>query len=170
MHILRMTLIGGDPMSERDRVVTDEQWKKIEPLIPKAPFRPKGGRPRADDRLVFEGILWIARSGARWKDLPDRYPSPTTCWRRLKQWQDEEVFKDMWRAFLSELDHNELLDWDEAFVDGSFAPAKKGARESVKPSGVRDRSGWWWSMVRVYRWEAWSTLPRQLRLRSLKLS
>ncbi|MGO9572463.1 MAG: transposase, partial [Desulfomonilaceae bacterium] len=44
--------------------LTDEQWKKIEPLIPKPPPRPKGGRPRKDNRLVFEGILWILKTGA----------------------------------------------------------------------------------------------------------
>jgi transposase len=163
-----MWFIGGDPMKKRHEQISDEQWAKIEPLIPKPTVGTKGGRPRADDRLVFEGILWIARTGARWKDLPERYPSPSTCWRRLQQWQEQEVFKDMWRAFLSELDQQELLDWDEAFMDGSFAPAKKGALESEKPRGVRDRSGWWWSMHRVYRWEAWSTLPRRLRLGSLK--
>ena len=155
-------------MSERYRLLTDEQWAKIKAFIPEAPFRPRGGRPRADDRMVFEGILWIARTGARWKDLPDRYPSPSTCWRRLKEWQEQDVFKSMWRAFLAELDQDGLLDWEEAFIDGSFAPAKKGAPESARPSGVRDRSGWWWSMLRVYRLEAWSTLPRRLRLRSLK--
>ncbi len=71
--------------------LTDEQWKKIEPLIPKPPPRPKGGRPRKDNRLVFEGILWILKTGARWKDLPDKYPHPSTCWRRLKEWYETEV-------------------------------------------------------------------------------
>ncbi len=51
------------PVSKRVVYVTDEQWRKIEPLIPKKPIGPKGGRPRADDRLVFEGILWILRTG-----------------------------------------------------------------------------------------------------------
>lgn len=63
-------------MSKRVVYLTDEQRRKIEPLIPKKSVGPKGGRPRADDRLVFEGILWILKTGARWKDLPDRYPHP----------------------------------------------------------------------------------------------
>ena len=61
-------------MSKRVVYLTDEQWKKIEPLIPKKSVGRKGGRPRTNDRLVFEGILWVLRTGARWKDLPDRYP------------------------------------------------------------------------------------------------
>ena len=154
-------------MSARDVMLTDEQWKKIEPLIPKAGPRPKGGRPRADDRMVFEGILWILKTGARWKDLPERYPHPSTCWRRLRQWYEEDVLKDMWRAFLSELDHEGILEWDEVFVDASFFPAKKGARESEKPSGEREQSAWYWSMARVFLSEAIPTLPRQLRSNSL---
>jgi len=154
-------------VSERVVYLTDEQWAKIEPLIPKSPPRPKGGRPRADDRLVFEAILWILKTGARWKDLPDKYPHPSTCWRRLKEWFEAEVFKDMWRAFLSELDANGVLDWEEAFIDASFFPAKKGARESGKPSGERDRSAWYWSMARVFLSEAIPTVPRRLRSLSL---
>ncbi len=52
-------------MRVREPMVTDEQWAKIEPLIPKPERNPKGGRPRADDRLVFEGILWVLKTGAR---------------------------------------------------------------------------------------------------------
>ena len=71
-------------------MLTDEQWRKIEPLLPKRRKNPKGGRPPADDRLCLEGILWILRTGARWKDLPAIYPDPSTCWRRLRGWGEDE--------------------------------------------------------------------------------
>lgn len=112
-------------MRVREPMVTDEQWAKIEPLIPKHEPSRKGGRPKADDRLVFEGILWVLKTGARWKDLPDRYPHPSTCWRRLRHWYEEDVLKDMWRAFLSELDHEGILDWDEVLGGASFIPIKR---------------------------------------------
>ncbi len=51
-------------------LLNDSQWENIQPLLPP---RPGLGRPRADDRLVLEGILWVLRSGARWRDLPERY-------------------------------------------------------------------------------------------------
>ncbi len=54
---------------------------------------------------------------------------------------------------LGALDAEGLLKWDETFLDGSFAPAKKGAMQSVKPSVARERSGWYWSTVKVFRWE-----------------
>ena len=69
-------------------LLPDRQWKLVEPFIPKVACNPRGGRPRADDRACLEGILWVLRSGARWKDLPERFPSPSTCWRRLSELSD----------------------------------------------------------------------------------
>ena len=71
--------------------LTDAQWAKIQPLLLKRLRHPHGGRPRADDRKVLEGILWILRSGARWQDLPEEFPSPSTCWRRLRDWEEQEI-------------------------------------------------------------------------------
>ena len=87
------------------------------------------GRPRADDRKTLEGILWVLRSGARWRDVPDEYGSGTTCWRRLKEWEESGVWERLWRAILASLEAEQKLDWAQAFLDGSFVPAKKGALE-----------------------------------------
>jgi len=134
--------------------LSEEQWQRIAPLLPQDKSR---GRPWADNRRVLEGILWILRSGARWRDLPTEYPSASTCWRRLRQWEQQEVWLKIWRQFLSELDQQGRLDWSESFLDGSFAPAKKGASASAKPSVAKARSGWWWSTAKVFLWEAnWS--------------
>ena len=57
-----------------------------------------------------------------------------------------------------------LLKWDETFLDGCFAPAKKGALPSVKPSAARAQSGWYWSMVKVFRWEFGSKVPLRVKL------
>ena len=71
---------------EPDCELTDEQWQLIEDLFSEPPVGPQGGRPVIASRPCVEGIIWILRSGARWKDLPERFPSATTCWRRLQQW------------------------------------------------------------------------------------
>ncbi|GAB4109703.1 MAG: hypothetical protein Kow00105_18450 [Phycisphaeraceae bacterium] len=52
-------------MARHDSELTDEQWNKIEPLLPKPKPSPQGGRKRLSDRRCFEGILWVLRSGAR---------------------------------------------------------------------------------------------------------
>ena len=125
-------------------LLTDEQWSLIEPLLPKPVQSPKGGRKPIDARRTLEGILWILRSGARWQDLPERYPSPSTCWRRLRDWEERGVWVEIWRTFLADLNEAGWLDWEEAFVDASFFPAKKGANASEKRNAAREQSAWWW--------------------------
>jgi transposase len=103
--------------------LTDRQWAFIQPLLP-PPART--GRPRANDRQTIEGIVYILITGCRWQDLPREYGAPTTVWRRVKCWGEEGVWEHIWRAALSALDRQGNLDWSMAFLDGSFAPAKRG--------------------------------------------
>ena len=56
--------------------LTDFEWSVIEPKLPNKPR----GVPRVDDRRVLNGIMWVLRSGAPWRDLPERY-GPYTTWR-----------------------------------------------------------------------------------------
>jgi transposase len=103
--------------------LTDRQWAFIQPLLP---LPARTGRPRADDRRTIEGIAYILTTGCRWQDLPREYGAPTTVWRRLRRWGKEGVWELIWRAALAALDQQGKLDWSMAFLDGSFAPAKKG--------------------------------------------
>ena len=114
-------------MAYRGRL-TDKQWALIAPHLPKPKRNPKGGRPRADDRKCFEGVLWILWTGSPWSALPKAYGSASTCWRRLRAWEESGVLLELWRAFLAQLNDREQVRWDECFADGTFAPAKKGAR------------------------------------------
>jgi len=153
-------------MARDPKLLTDEQWERIESLLPPAVGSPKGGPKPKPNRPVFEGILWVLRSGARWKDLPERYPSPSTCWRRLRDWEQQGVWERAWRALLAELDADQHLGWEEVFTDGTFSPAKKGAIAWEKPNAERVRSLWWWQSARVYLSECTSPLRRQARSRS----
>ena len=91
-------------MSRHQSKLTDEQWTYIAPLLSEPKASPRGGPKPIPNRPVFEGILWVLRSGARWKDLPQRYPSPSTCWRRLRDWEEQDVWLEAWRALLKQLD------------------------------------------------------------------
>lgn len=148
-------------MAVKGRLLTDEQWERVKKFIQERVRFPRGGRPPADDRDCFEGILWVCKSGARWRDLPDKYPSASTCWRRLQEWEDAGVFIEMWHAFIDELDERGHLDWQEVFIDESFAPAKKGVPTSEKPNVERVQSGWWWLMAREFLWHVASPARRR---------
>ena len=147
----------------RQPELNDEQWELLSMVLPEPVASPNGGPTPVPNRPVVEGILWVLRNGARWKALPLGYPSPATCWRRLAAWEEQGVWLEAWRLFLDTLNEQGRLNWEECFADGSFAPAKKGAMESVKPSAARVRSGWWWSMVKEFRWHATSTRPARRR-------
>lgn len=137
-------------MARSGPLLTEAQWKKIAPLLAKPPKQRKGGRPWTENRRVLEGILWILRSGARWQDLPEKFPHPSTCWRRGRDWEEQGVWLNIWRAFLSELNERQQLKWSEAFWDGSFAPAKKGATVPALPNVAKAAKSWQWQTARVF--------------------
>jgi transposase len=123
-----------------DEELGDEQWNLIAPLLPK----PKGrGRPWAEDRRTLNGILWVLRSGARWKDLPPKYGSRSTCHRRLQEWQDQGVWERIRLKLLSTLDSQAKLDWSRAFLDGSFVPSKKGVKTSPTAGKAKVAQSTW---------------------------
>src|SRR2546429_8941793 len=115
--------------------LTDAQWEKLEPLLPKPKIREDGrGRPWRDPRDVLNGILWILRTGAQWKDMPERYPSRSTCHRRFQSWIDSGTLEKVLWALAEDLKDRGGLDLSECFIDGTFAPAKKGALALARPS------------------------------------
>lgn len=118
------------------RKLSERQWKIIEPLLPKQDYT-KGGRPRADDKQTFEGILWILRTGAQWNELPAQYGNPMTCWRRLHTWQKKGVWKKVWETLLGTLNRQDKIVFELFALDATFAPAKKGGQKSVSPKKAK---------------------------------
>ncbi len=117
-------------------IVNDELWAVIEPLLP---IKPAGtpGPARMDDRLVFQGILFVLFTGIGWEDLPQElgFGSGMTCWRRVRDWTEAGVFDRMHQAMLEHCNAAGLIDFDRVITDGSHIRAKKGA-----PRPVRARS------------------------------
>lgn len=123
--------------------LTEEQWEIVAPHLPELPRRADGrGRPWRSSREVLDGILWILRTGAPWKDLPDRYPPYQTCHRRLQQWARDGTMAKVLRALAEDLESRGGIDLSEAFVDGTFVPARKGGSVSGKPSAARGPRSW----------------------------
>jgi transposase len=125
------------PSAVAERELLDELWARVEPLIPKAAPRPLGGRPRADDRACFAGIVLVLRSGCRWRDLPPQLPSGPTCWRRHRDWCEAGVWEAVWAEAVAALGAAGGLDLTELFLDTTFVEARKGATKSGRPSAAR---------------------------------
>jgi transposase len=144
--------------------LTDEQWAIIEPLIPPLPRRPDGrGRPWRDNRKVLNGILWILRSGARWKDMPDRFPPYQTCHRRFQMWVRDGTLRRVLEALAEDLRKRGELDLGECFIDGTFVVAKKGGLELERPSGAKARSSWRWQTAPVFLSPSTQRLLRRMK-------
>lgn len=76
--------------------LTDEEWSKIEPFLPKKRSKGFPGRPRCDDRMIIEGILWVHRTGAPWRDLPVEFGPWRTVYSRFSRWTKTGIWKHIW--------------------------------------------------------------------------
>jgi transposase len=117
----------------RRRELTDEQWEKLYPLLP--PQKPKRGRPAQDHRLIINGILWILRTGAPWRDLPDHYGPWSTVASRFYRWQKAGIWQRVLEALQQQGDANGQIDWKKHSVDSTIIRAHQhaaGAKGGIK--------------------------------------
>lgn len=111
--------------------LTIEQRDKLRAILPQYETKTMG-RKRADTVQVFEGILWLLCSGARWEDIDKKkYASYQTCHRYFQEWTRLGVFDKALEFLCRELEEEQLLNLRESFLDGCFVPAKKGAMPSA---------------------------------------
>ena len=117
---------------QRRHELSDDQWQRLAPLLP--PQRPRTGRPAHDHRTVLNGMLWVLRTGAPWRDLPERYGPWQTVYSRFRRWRDAGVWDRVLRTLQEDAAHDDTLDGSLVMIDGSSirahqhaAGAKKGA-------------------------------------------
>ncbi len=128
-------------MSMSKGLVSDELWGVIEPLLPAEPPQPKGGRPRVEDRAALTGIIFVLTSGIPWEMLPKEMGcgSGSTCWRRLRDWQEAGVWEELHRVLLDRLGEADRIDWERASLDSASVPAKRGAERPGRIRRIRER-------------------------------
>lgn len=115
-------------------LVPDELWAIVEPLLPAAPPRLKGGRPRVPDRAALTGIIFVLKSGIPWEMLPQEMGcgSGVTCWRRLRDWQAAGLWDRLHRTLLDRLGEADRIDWERASLDSARVPTKRGTMQWVQ--------------------------------------
>lgn len=119
--------------------LTDRQWEAIEPLLPGG--EGKRGRPGIDNRMAVEGIIWVLRTGAPWRDLPERFGKWDTVYQRFRRWSRDGLFERIFEITKGDLDLRSVQ------VDGSYvkvhqhgAGAPKGAARQTNHDSDK-RSG-----------------------------
>ncbi|MCG9126305.1 transposase [Candidatus Poribacteria bacterium] len=105
--------------------LSDKEWALIEPELPLLPSGIRG-RPWRNNREVLEGIIWILRTGAPWRDLPAKYPPYQTCHRRFQLWSCDGTLEKVLVPITEKLEKRRQLNMSECCIDGKFVEAKKG--------------------------------------------
>lgn len=102
--------------------ITNEQWAKISPLLPN---QNKNGRPGGDVRTFLNAIIWIAKTGSPWRDLPERFGKWIIIYQRFSYWCDKNYFYDIFKA-LQEPDLEEIM------IDSTVVKAHQSASGAQK--------------------------------------
>jgi transposase len=105
--------------------LTDIQWERLQPLLP--PQKPQTGRPNKSHRTIINGILWILRTGAPWRDLPERYGSWKTVSSRFYRWQSAGIWQRILEKLQQRADGGGKLDWSLHYVDSTVVRAHQHA-------------------------------------------
>jgi len=103
--------------------LTDREWVRLEPLLGKR----RTGRPPKDHRIIVNGLLWLAKTGAPWRDLPERFGPWRTVATRFYRWTQSRL----WERILAELrrmaDARGRIDWEVHMIDGTNVRAHRCA-------------------------------------------
>jgi transposase len=129
--------------------VDDALWAELPPLLVINKPRKKPGRPRHDDRPIFDGLIWLARNGGQWRSLPREFGAKSTVNDRFREWVTHGCFEQAWARLLAVYDGEVGLDWQWQAADGCLVQAPLGAKGGparrrrpgrIPPTGARAAS------------------------------
>ena len=106
--------------------ITDPEWERIKPYIPEEQEAGSRGRPSKDSRTMLNGILWILRSGAAWRDLPERYGPWQTVYKRFVKWSDSGIFEKIFKDLAADADMQDIS------IDSTCIKAHKASAGAKK--------------------------------------
>jgi transposase len=119
--------------------LTEQEWERLAPLLPSSEGK-RGGQYK-DHRWVLNGILWVLRTGAPWRDLPERYGPWKTCHDRLLRWQRQGRWEAILQAVQRDADATGNVDWEVVSVDGTTVRAHQHAAGARRPIPARPEKG-----------------------------
>jgi len=111
------------------RELTDAQWARIEKLVPGK--EGDKGRHGEDNRLFVDAVLWIARTGSPWRDLPDAFGNWNSVFQRFRRWARKGVWESLFKALV------ESPDFEYLIIDSSIVRAHQHAAGAKGAAKIR---------------------------------
>jgi transposase len=112
------------------RLVPDELWSAVTPLLPSFASRPQGGGTApVEERAAFTAVVYVLMSGCAWRHLPDAFGvSPATAHRRFTTWSEAGLWARLGQAASKEAEEHREPEWVGAIVEAALARAARGVR------------------------------------------
>jgi putative transposase len=124
--------VAAEAPSDKDEPtiwrVDDALWAKLAPILTSDKVRKKPGRPRRADRAIFDGLIWLARTGSQWAALPREFGPKSTVHERFSEWVADDKLERAWAVLLTEYDAVIGLDWSWLAADGCIVKAPFGKK------------------------------------------
>jgi putative transposase len=109
-------------------LLPDEVWERVKLAIPPEPPKPKGGRPRMEERKALDAIFYLLRTGCQWKALPRCLGASSTVHERYQQWVEQGVFERIWELGLEQYAQEVGIEWEWMAMDGATVKAPLGGK------------------------------------------
>jgi transposase len=116
--------------------ISNENWAQITDIVSPTQVM---GRPRRDDRQVLNGIFWVLCSGAKWRDLPERYGPWSTAYERFRKWRDDGTFEAILSRLQLRLREHGLIDLDPSLISSTSISATRAAAGGGKKGAQKNR-------------------------------
>lgn len=113
--------------------ISDEAWGLVADLFIERRTR---GRPRIDDRRMLDGVLWILRSGAAWRDMPEEFGPWSTVYQRFRDWRNRGTFDQMLKRLHLRLNERGLIDLRTWMIDSTAVRATRASSGAGKKGGL----------------------------------
>jgi len=114
----------------RRHELSEEQWKQLEPLLPRR--KNKRGRPGLSDREMLNAMLYRTKTGIAWRDVPERYGNWKTVYSRFLRWRDAGVWQQVWERMQAQADDAGKVEWEIHFIDSTVVRAHQHAAGAKK--------------------------------------
>jgi transposase len=122
-------------VGEHRHELKEHEWQAVADLVP-APKRT--GRPPRPARQMLNGMMWILKTGAPWRDLPERYGPWESVYGCFRRWDRDGVIDRILRRLQLKLDEDGYIDWTEVFIDGSSVRASAAAAGAAKKKSAKN--------------------------------